>query len=110
MTHTLQKATVAKATRSLGRAARKAHTRKMREAGELCRKQGIVLTPLALETLGGWHKVAEVELWKLGSARARQTGRKEGVLTDHLFQKLSILLIKGISAIISSQALSPPRY
>ena len=75
----------------------------MREAGELCKRQGIVFTPLALETLGGWHKVAEAELRKLGSALARQTGQEEGVATGHLFQKLSVLLIKGNSAMISNR-------
>ena len=102
VTHLLQKATVAKAATCHGHDAREAHTRKMREAGELCRNQGIVFTPLALETLGGWHKVAEAELRKLGSALVRQTGQEEGVATGHLFQKLSILLIKGNSAMISN--------
>ena len=32
---------------------------------------------LALETLGGWHTVAEAELRKLRSALARQTGQEE---------------------------------
>ena len=47
VTHALQKAKVAKAATSPGHAAREAHTRKMREAEELCRNQGIVFTPLA---------------------------------------------------------------
>ena len=53
VTHSLQKSTVTKAVTLPGHAANKAYTRKMREAWEECRRQGIVFTPLALETLGG---------------------------------------------------------
>ena len=53
VTHPLQKATVTKAVTLPGHAANEAYARKMREAGEECRRQGIVFTPLALETLGG---------------------------------------------------------
>ena len=67
VTHPLQAATVARSATLPGHAAKEAHSRKMREAGELCRRQGIVFIPLALETFGGWHKAAEQELRKLGS-------------------------------------------
>ena len=47
--------------------------------------------------------MAEGELRKLGSALARQTGQEEGVAISHIFQKLSVLLIKGNSAMISNR-------
>ena len=72
----------------------------MRQAGEECRRQGIVFTPLALESLGGWHEVAVQELKMLGSALARQTGQEEDVAMSHLFQKLSVLLMKGNTALV----------
>ena len=100
VTHPLQKATVAKAVTVPGHAANEAYARKMREAGEECRRQGIVFTPLALETLGGWHVVAEAELRKLGAALARQ---EDGVATSYLFQKLSVLLVKGNCAMINNR-------
>ena len=103
MTHPLQRATVAKAATTPGHAASEAFNRKMRVAGEECRRQGIVFTPLAVETLGGWHKVAEEELKKLGSALARQTGQQESVAISHIFQRLSVLLVKGNSAMISNR-------
>ena len=103
VTHPLQRATVAKATTTPGHAASEAFNRKMRVAGEECRRQGIVFTPLAVETLGGWHKVAEEELKKLGSALARQTGQEESVAISHIFQRLSVLLVKGNSAMISNR-------
>ena len=103
VTHPLQAATVARAASCPGHAAKEAHSRKMREAGELCRSQGIIFTPLALETFGGWHEVAEKELRKLGSALARQTGQEEAVAITHLFQKLSVLLMKGNTALINNR-------
>ena len=103
VTHPLQAATVVKAASSPGHAAKEAYARKMREAGELCQSQGIVFTPLALESFGGWHEVAERELRKLGSALARQTGQEDSVATGHLFQKLSVLLMKGNTALINNR-------
>ena len=92
-----------KAASCPGHAAKEAYARKMREAGELCQSQGIVFTPLALESFGGWHEVAEKELRKLGSALARQTGQEESTATAHLFQKLSVLLMKGNTALINNR-------
>ena len=43
---------------------------KLNGAEELCRRQGIAFFPLAAETLGGWHRVGEREIKKLGSALA----------------------------------------
>ena len=103
VTHPLQKATVARAATEPGHAAREAYNRKMREAGDQCRQQGIVFTPLAVETLGGWHQVGEAELRKLGAALARQTGQEDSMATSHLFQKLSVLLVKGNSAMINNR-------
>ena len=101
--HPLQKATVTKAVALPGHAANEAYARKMREAWEECRRQGIVFTPLAVETLGGWHPVAEAELKKLGAALARQTGQEDSVATSHIFQKLSVLLVKGNCAMINNR-------
>ena len=54
VTHPHQKATVARAVTKPGHAACKVYTRKIGEAGDQYRQQGIVITPLAVETLGGW--------------------------------------------------------
>ena len=80
-----------------------AFNRKVGSAGELCRRQGLAFVPLAAESLGGWHEVAEAELRKLGTALARQTGQEDGVATSHIFQKLSVLLVKGNSAMINNR-------
>ena len=56
----------------------------MRGAEEECRAQGIAFLPLAAETFGGWHSVADREVRKLGSALARHTGQEEGEAISHL--------------------------
>ena len=38
----------------------------MQGAGEACRRQGIAFLPMAVESFGGWHEVAEREVRKLG--------------------------------------------
>ena len=83
----------------LGSALDVAYNRKLKSAEELCRRQGLAFIPLAAESLGGWHRVAEAEVRKLGSALGRHTGQEEGEATSQLFQRLSILLMKGNSAL-----------
>ena len=62
---------------------------------EDCRRQGIKFIPLAVESLGGWHELAVAEIRKLAAALARQTGQEEKEARSHLFQRLSVLLVKG---------------
>ena len=59
--------------------------------------------PLAVESLGAWHKSAIVEVKKLGSALARQTGEGETTTIKHLFQQLSISLVKGNAALLNNR-------
>ena len=66
--NTLQAATVAQAAQTPGYALTVAHKRKMDKSGQLCHQQGIVFLPLAVESLGAWHKSAIAEVKKLGSS------------------------------------------
>ena len=99
----LQIGLVAHAATTPGYALTHAHQEKMRKNEEDCRKQGIVFLPLAAEALGGWHPLAVEQVKKLGAALARQTGEEEGVLKSQLFQKLSLVLMKGNAAIFSNR-------
>ena len=76
----------------------------MAKSGEPCRKQGISFIPFAADTLGGWHSdtiSVEIEqIQKLGRALARQSGEDEDQTIRHLFQKLSLLLMRGNSALL----------
>ena len=76
---------------------------KCRVAEDLCWKQGIAFIPIVVESLGGWHKVAQEQFSKLGSALGRHTGQEEGEKVDHLIKRVSILLQKGLSSMLLNQ-------
>ena len=96
----LQQAMVRGASEVDGYALNEAFKRKVAKAGEPCRQQGISFIPLAADTFGGWHGVAAEQVQKLGRALARQSGEDEDQTVRHLFQKLSLLLMRGNSALL----------
>ena len=55
-----------------------------------------------MESLGGWHKVAEREVKKLAVAKARQGGQEEEEAVKHTFTRLSILLMRSNTAILAN--------
>ena len=59
--------------------------------------------PLAVESLGAWHKSAIIEVRKLGSSLALHTGEEEATSIKHLFQQLSIALQKGNAALLNNR-------
>ena len=73
----LPSALVAQAAESLGHALATAHKRKLDKSWQSCNAQGIVFMPLAVESLGAWHKSAICEIKKQGSSLARHTGEEE---------------------------------
>ena len=98
--HPLQDATRARAAAEPGYALSYAYNNKMRVTAELCDQQGIAFIPVVAESMGGWHKVALEQLRKLGSALARHTGQEEGETIGHLLTRASVLLQKGLSALL----------
>ena len=106
--HSLQGGTVALAAATPGAALKVAHKRKVDGAAEACRRQGIVFVPLACESLGGWHEVADREVRKLGAALARNTGQEEQEATRHLFQRLSVSVMKGNAALLNNRVPNDP--
>ena len=68
---------------------------KMTKHGAACRREGLVFLPMPVESLGGWHEQAVEQVKKIGAALARQTGQEEGEAVGHLFQRLSVLLMRG---------------
>ena len=96
----LQPAMVAGSATTDNFAVTKAFQRKVAKAGEACRQEGISFVPIAADTLGGWHGVAVEQLKKLGSALAHQRGEDEQLEVRHLFQRLSLLLMKGNAALL----------
>ena len=80
----------------------------MRGAWEDCRQAGIAFIPVVFESLGGVHQVAERELRKLASAMASRSGQEEEEASRHSFNRLSVLLMKSNSAILSNRIPSYP--
>ena len=99
----LQAALVAQAAETPGHALKVAHKRKLDKSWQACNQQGIVFLPLAVESLGAWHQSAVSEIKKLGSSLARHTGEEEITITLHLFQQLSIALVKGNAALFNNR-------
>ena len=64
-----------------------------------CQREGIVFVPMPVESLGGWHEQAVLQINKLGAALARQIGEEESSIVRRLYQRLSILLVKGNAAL-----------
>ena len=81
----LQDATVVGASVTAGCALTLAHDRKVKAVAEACCQEGIAFILLSAESLGGWHKVAEIEVKKLSAALARQQGAEEKEAPSHLF-------------------------
>ena len=67
-----------------------------------CSREGVCFVPLVVESLGAWHKTGVAQIKKLGSAKARHTGEEEGQEISRLFQKLSIALMRGNSALLNN--------
>jgi hypothetical protein len=80
----------------------------MTKHGEGCRQAGMVFIPMVVETLGGWHESAILQIKKLGAALARHTGEEESEKIRHLYQRLAILLVKGNAALFLNRLPSHP--
>ena len=96
----LQQAMVGGSATTDGFALSKAFDRKVAKVGEACRQQGISFIPLAMDTLGGVHKVMVEQVKKLGATLARHRGEDEQLETRHLFQRLSLLLMRGNAVLL----------
>ena len=86
-----------------GSALEKAYERKVQGAAEACRQQGLAFVPLALEALGGFHRVTVRQVKMLAAALARHTGQEEDEAARHLFQRLSLCLMRGNAAMLVSR-------
>ena len=103
VTSSLASSHVVGAAANAGSALEKAYDRKVQGAAEACRQQGLAFVPLALEALGGFHRVTVRQVKMLATALARHTGQEEGEATRHLFQRLSLGLMRGNAALLVSR-------
>ena len=81
---------------------------KMASAGAACQAEGITFIPLVFESLGGWDDRAIKELKKLASALARHSGEDEADTWRKLIIRISILLMKGNTALLSGRIPTSP--
>ena len=100
VTGPLARSNVTAAAEKSGSALIKAVQRKVQGVAEACHEQGLVFLPIAMETLGGLHKVGEDQVRRIGAAVARNQGSDERVATRQLFQRLSLTLMRGNAALI----------
>ena len=103
VTNPLKDDTRAGAAATPGYGASQAYERKMRTSADACRAQGIIFLPLAAETFGGWHEVAEAQVKKLASALARHNGQEEGEAISHTWSRLGVLLQRGNAAMMANR-------
>ena len=55
----------------------------MRKYEERCSNEGITFTPLAADTLGGWHPIALASIARLGGQLARNVGKEDEECIRH---------------------------
>ena len=104
----LQAQLVRQAATKAGHALETAYNRKMTQAGEACRREGMVFIPMPWETLGGWHDETVAQVKKLASALARNTGQEEQEAFTHIWGRLGLLLQRGNAAILNNRVPSFP--
>ena len=106
--HPFQQATCAREANDPGFSLRFAYDNKMRGTAELCRQQGIEFLPIIANSVGGWHNEALNQFKKLGSALSRNTGTDESVCIGQVISKNSLLLQKGLCALILNRSPNIP--
>ena len=84
------------AAAEVGSAAVLRHSDKMTKYFSDCDREGI---PIVVEALGCWHSDAAAAVSKLARQLASHT-REEEETTRYLFQRLSLLLMRGNAALI----------
>ena len=76
------------------------YNEKFSKHGDACTNAGLAFIPILVETLGGWHDASVHQIKKIGSALARHTRQEDSITISHLFQRLSVLIVKGNAALL----------
>ena len=99
----LQAALVAKVAQEGSAGVVKAHQDKLRKYWSRCEAEGIAFLPVAVDTLGGFHREGLSTLTKLGRQLARGVGKEEAVVVWHLRQRVGVLLVRDNVALLCSR-------
>ena len=81
----------------------KAVKRKLRDTEDACRQEGLVFLPFAVETLGGLHAGAVIQVKQIAAALARSKGLEESEATSQLFGKVSLTLMRSNAMMLSAR-------
>ena len=100
----LQVALVGRSAQDGGHAGETRYTEKMRKYHARCEKEGIVFTPVVVDTFGGWHSAALKVITKLGRQLARAVGKEEADTVRQLRQRLAVLLVRDNMSMLNSRA------
>ena len=84
-----------------GASLNKAVQRKLRDTEEACRQEGLEFLPFAVETLGGFHAGAVVQVKQIAAARSK--GSEESEAISQLFGKLSLTLQRCNAMMLASR-------
>ena len=95
---TMQQQTQAGAANTPGHPLRVGEERKMVAHADACRSVGVHFVPIVAETLGGWSEGA-IDTTSIGRLQGQCLGIPPPDSTRHLFQRLSISLWKGNTAL-----------
>ena len=77
-------------------------SKKVKKYGARCEAEAMAFLPLAVDTLGIWHKEALETISKLSSARV--LGRDKGETVQHLRQGLVVVLVRDNVNMLASRA------
>ena len=82
---------------------------KVRKYKERCSTDGMEFVLLAVDTFGGWHKVALEMRAKLGCHLAREVGKDKYDTVKHFQQRLGLIQVcKNMNMLLSRGPELPP--
>ena len=75
-----------------------------RDTAARCRRLGLQLKPMVVETLGGWGPEAQKVLWVVAKAQAAASGQLMSLALNHLYQGLAVKLQRANAGAMLARA------
>jgi hypothetical protein len=103
VTSPLQAAMVDRVAAQPGAAAEAAQKRKSDRYSSRCDAVSIDFVPLAVDTLGGWHPDAILQIGAIARNIGRRADKDQATSSRHLFQKLRLMLQRGNAILLAGR-------